>query len=89
MLPQVVSKIPEGKGALFVFAQHSNLIIVFSYNGCPTGIPEWLSGLVPALGPGHDPVESWDRVPHKAPCMEPASPSLCVSASFSLCVSHE
>ena len=30
---------------------------------------------------------SWDRVPHRAPCKEPASPSACVSAS--LCVSHE
>ena len=30
---------------------------------------------------------SWDRVPHQAPCREPASPSACVSAS--LCVSHE
>ena len=28
---------------------------------------------------------SWDRVPHQAPCMEPASPSAWVSAS--LCVS--
>ena len=27
---------------------------------------------------------SWDRVPHQAHCMEPASPSACVSAS--LCV---
>ena len=29
--------------------------------------------------------ESWDQVPHWAPCMEPSSPSACVSAS--LCVS--
>ena len=28
---------------------------------------------------------SWDRVLHRAPCLEPASPSACVSAS--LCVS--
>ena len=28
---------------------------------------------------------SWDRVPHQAPCEEPASPSACVSASH--CVS--
>ena len=27
---------------------------------------------------------SWDRVPHQAPYMEPASPSACVSASLSL-----
>ena len=30
---------------------------------------------------------SWDRVPCRAPCMEPVSPSVYVSAS--LCVSHE
>ena len=29
---------------------------------------------------------SWDRVLHRVPCMEPASPSACVSVS--LCVSH-
>ena len=29
-------------------------------------------------------LESRDRVPHQAPCMEPASPSACVSASLSL-----
>ena len=28
---------------------------------------------------------SWDQVLHRAPCMQPASPSACVSASF--CVS--
>ena len=27
---------------------------------------------------------SWDRVPRWAPCMEPVSPSACVSASFSV-----
>ena len=32
-------------------------------------------------------LESWDRVLHRAPCMEPASFSACVSAS--LRVSHE
>ena len=32
-------------------------------------------------------LKSLDRVPRRAPCMEPASPSACISAS--LCVSHE
>ena len=32
-------------------------------------------------------LESWDRVPHRAPCMEPASPSACVSAFLSLSLS--
>ena len=36
-------------------------------------------------------LESRDRVPHRAPLMEPASPSACVSASLSLslCIFHE
>ena len=29
-------------------------------------------------------LESWDQVPHQASCVEPASPSACVSASLSL-----
>ena len=32
-------------------------------------------------------LESWDRVPHQAPCMEDASPSACVSAFLSLSLS--
>ena len=28
---------------------------------------------------------TWDRVLHRAPCKEPASPSACVSASLSVC----
>ena len=32
---------------------------------------------------------SWDPVLHWAPCGEPALPPACVSASLSLCVSHE
>ena len=34
-------------------------------------------------------LESWDRVPHWAPCMEPASLPLPVSLPLSFCVSHE
>ena len=34
-------------------------------------------------------LETPDRVPHWAPYMEPASPSACVSASLSVCVSQE
>ena len=48
--------------------------------------PGWLSGL--ALPLAQDVVlETRDQVPHRAPCMEPAAPSACVSAS--LTVSHE
>ena len=34
-------------------------------------------------------LETQDRVPFWAPCMEPASPSGWVSASVCVCVSHE
>ena len=34
-------------------------------------------------------LETRDRVPHQAPRMEPVSPSACVSASLSVCVSHQ
>ena len=51
------------------------------------GQPEWLSGLVPPSAQGVI-LETQDRVLHRAPCMEPASPpSSYVSAS--LCASHE
>ena len=45
-------------------------------------MPGWLSGWVPVCGSGHDP-RFWDRVPHWAPCEEPASP-LPVSQPLSL-----
>ena len=47
------------------------------------GQPGWLSGLVPPSAQGVV-LETWDRVPHQTLCMEPASPSACVSASLSL-----
>ena len=38
-------------------------------------------------------LDSWDPVPYRAPCREPASPSACASASLSLslslCISRE
>ena len=46
----------------------------------------WLSGLAPPSVHGVI-LEPWDRVLHWALCMEPASPSACVSASLS--VSYE
>ena len=46
----------------------------------------WLSGL--ALPSTHGLIlETRDRVPRQAPCMEPASPSSCVSASLTLSMS--
>ena len=50
------------------------------------GQPGWLRGLVLPSAQGMI-LETQDRVPCQASCMEPASPSACVSAS--LCVSHE
>ena len=48
-----------------------------------SGQPRWRSGLAPPAAWGVI-LEIQDRVPHRAPCMEPASPSACVSASLSL-----
>ena len=48
-----------------------------------SGQPGWLSGLLQHSAQGLI-LETWDQVPHWASCMEPASPSACVSASFSL-----
>ena len=48
--------------------------------------PGWLSGLVPPSAQGLI-LETWDQVPRQAACMEPVSPSACVSASLSLCMS--
>ena len=52
------------------------------------GMPGWLSGWAPAPGSGRDP-QSQDGVPHQALCLEPSSPSAYVSASLSICASHE
>ena len=49
------------------------------------GQPGWLSSLAPPSAQGVI-LEIWDGVPHQAPCMEPASPSVCVSASLSVCL---
>ena len=52
---------------------------------CPEA-PGWLSGLsIQLLLSAQVTVSgSWDRVPHRAPCREPASPSAYVSASLSV-----
>ena len=48
------------------------------------GIPGWCSGLAPAFGPGRDPGDPGSNPTSGSQCMEPASPSACVSASLSL-----
>ena len=52
------------------------------------GQPGWLSGLAQPSAQGLI-LGSQDRVLRRAPYVEPASPSACVSASLSLSVSHE
>ena len=47
------------------------------------GQPGWLSGLAPPSAQGLT-LETQDQVPRRAPYMEPASPSPCVSASLCL-----
>ena len=47
------------------------------------GQPRWLSCLAPPPVQGVI-LETRDQVSHRAPCMEPAPPSTCVSASLSL-----
>ena len=47
-------------------------------------IPGWRSGLAPAFGPGRDPGDPGSNPTSGCRCMEPASPSACVSASLSL-----
>ena len=51
-----------------------------------SGQPQWRTGLAPPAAQGMI-LEILDPVPRQALCMEPASPSACVSAFLSLCVS--
>ena len=50
------------------------------------GIPGWRSGLAPAFVPGRDPGDPESNPTSGSRCMEPASPSACVSASLSHCL---
>ena len=50
------------------------------------GIPGWCSGLVPVFGPGRDPGDPGSNPTLGSQCMEPASPSACVSASLSVTI---
>ena len=58
----------------------------FLIKNFPFGQPGWLSGLAPPSAQGVT-LETRNQGPHRDPCLEPASPSACVSAL--LCVSHE
>ena len=50
------------------------------------GQPGWLSGLTLPSAQGVI-LGAQDQVPCRAPCMEPASLSVCVCASLNLCLS--
>ena len=74
-----------------LFAQNSIIMVNNSgnisfllLNVFSLGSPSGFSGLVL---PSALILETQDRVPHQAPCMEPASSSACVSASLSLSLS--
>ena len=60
---------------------NNNIMISIKNQVCGTPEGSAIKGL--PLDQGRIP-DSWVQVPHPAPCMEPASPSACVSASFSV-----
>ena len=64
-------------------------IVNFLVKKSLAGQSGWLSGLAPSSAQGMI-LEARDWVPCQALCMDPASPSACVSASLSasVCVSH-
>ena len=57
--------------------QQKEMVLRYFY-----GHPRWLSGLAPPSVQGVI-LEMWSQVPSWAPCMEPASPSACVSLPLS------
>ena len=67
-----------------IFAPYNAVINILAYRGSLGGSAVWHLPLAQGVV-----LESQDRVPRRAPCMEPASSSACVSASLALCVSHE
>ena len=80
----IISKSPMNVNIQVFVSKHvfTSIWLIFR-NG---GQPGWLSGLAPPSVQVVTP-RSWDRVPRWAPCMEPASPSACVSDSLSVSVS--
>ena len=59
----------------------------FFFKTTAWGIPGWLSGLAPLSAQGMI-LETWNRVPHQAPGMEPASPSA-TSLSLSMSIMNK
>ena len=84
---QIPDEFPSSQLCFLNSSTHHLVLYVFLFKGTLFDwTPGWLSGLVPAFGPGHDP-----GVPGSSPtsgsCREPASPllmSLPLSLSLSL-----
>ena len=75
-------------GGLFLTISSTPKTLKLSKKNFKSGQPQWLSGLAPPSA--QDVIlETQDRVPCQALCVELASPSACVSEPLSLCVSHE
>ena len=70
----------------FVFENHLQHFKNPIFKKRRLGIPGWRRGLVPAFGPGRDPGDLGSNPTSGSRCMEPASPSACVSASLSFSV---
>ena len=71
-----------------VISTHKVLrLLVIQHKTPDRGIPGWRSGLAPAFGPGRDPGDLGSNPTSGSRCLEPASPSACVSASLSLSLS--
>ena len=68
---------------LFKYICSPNFYALEHQKGVSWGQPRWLSSLAPPSAQGVI-LETQDQVPRWAPCMEPASPSACVSASLSV-----
>ena len=88
---RVISYIPCPSPGINPFSKESWFLLLENiFKNQDLGQPGWLSGLAPPSAQGMT-LETQDRVPRQAFCMEPASPSACVSAplSLSLSVSHE
>ena len=66
----------------FVAEERTNIVRHPVIKSLSVRQPGWLSGLAPPLVQGVI-LGTRDPVPHWSPCMEPASPSACVSLSLS------
>ena len=77
---EYVHAVHHGK-SLFIFIFSSFFFCDSLFKFQLVGQPRWRSGLVPPAAWGVI-LETRDRVPHRAPCMEAASPSASLSLSL-------